>query len=473
MPITMGRTGASIPIALLAALLSTAAAQAQDQMPMNKPMDGHDMSNAPMDMSGHDHSGGTAMDMPNMPSMPGMPGMAMPGASGMRSMPGMRSTGVLGDYPMSRDASGTSWQPDLASHGGLHLMAGDWMFMLHGTLWGIYDTQSGPRGDDKFFGAGMLMGMARRDFGDTDTLQFRAMLSPDPLMGRSGYPLLLATGETANGTTPLVDRQHPHDLLMELSSSYSHAFGTGDSAFLYVGYPGEPALGPPAFMHRGSGMDIPEAPITHHWLDSTHITFGVATAGFVHDDWKLEVSQFTGREPDQFRFNFDPARFDSTSARASYNPDEHWSLQASWGFLKSPEQLEPATDENRFTASASYVTKWGAEQSIAATAGWGLKDLSDGHRLNGAFLEAEYRPALNWTAFARAEWEQNAELDIRGVTRAVGELTLGGIRDFPLAEQVKFGLGALYTFDFVPSNIVPTYGGDPHGAMVFGRIVLD
>jgi len=457
MPITMGarRMGAAIPIALFAALLNSA--QAQDQMPMNKPMDMPDMP---------------GMAMPNTPTsgMKDMPGMAMPG---MQSMPGMRSTGVLGNYPMTRDASGTSWQPDLASHSGVHLMAGDWMFMLHGSLWGVYDTQSGPRGDDKFFGAGMVMAMARRDFGDTDTLQFRAMLSPDPFMGRSGYPLLLATGETANGTTPLVDRQHPHDLFMELSSSWSHKLGAGDSAFLYVGYPGEPALGPPAFMHRGSGMDIPEAPITHHWLDSTHITFGVLTAGFVHDDWKLELSQFTGREPDQFRFNFDGAKFDSTSARVSYNPDAHWSLQASWGFLKSPEQLEPATDENRVTASASYVTKWGAEQSIAVTAGWGLKDLSDGHRLNGLFVETEYHPAMNWTAFARGEWEQNAEIDATGVTRAVGELTLGGIRDFSLAEHVKFGLGALYTFDFVPSPVVPVYGGDPHGAMVFGRIALE
>ena len=446
--------GAAIAIAFtgLGAPKSNAeAGTSQDQMPNMPSMDMH---NSP--------------DMPGMPQMPGMAGM-----SDAQKMPGMSMTGLFGSYPMSRDASGTSWQPDLASHSGIHLMAGDWMVMLHATLWGIYDDQSGPRGDQKYFSAGMLMGMARRDFGASDSLQFRAMLSPDPFMGRSGYPLLLASGETANGTTPLIDRQHPHDLFMELSSTYSHKFDADDSAFLYFGYPGEPALGPPAFMHRGSAADIPQAPITHHWLDSSHITFGVLTGGFVHDNLKLEVSQFTGREPDQFRFNFDQARFDSTSVRASYNPDEHWSLQASWGFLKSPEQLDPTIDENRFTASASYVTKWGAEQSIAATAGWGLKSLSDGHRLNGAFLEAEYQPAMNWTAFARTEWEQNDELDISGASRSVGDLTLGGIRDFPLAEHVKVGVGASYTFDFIPSSIRPSYGSDPHGTMVFGRLVLD
>jgi len=41
---------------------------------------------------------------------------------------------------------------------------------------------------------------------------FRVMGSIEPVMGRSGYPLLLQTGETADGTTPLLDRQHPHDV---------------------------------------------------------------------------------------------------------------------------------------------------------------------------------------------------------------------------------------------------------------------
>src|SRR6185312_9495835 len=119
-------------------------------------------------------------------------------------------------------------------------------------------SQSGPRGADKFFAPGMFMISARRDLDASDTLNVRAMLSPDPLMGKSGYPLLLATGETANGTTPLIDRQHPHDLFMELSGTYSHRFTKDDRGFLYFGYPGEPALGPTAFMHRASAMDIPE-----------------------------------------------------------------------------------------------------------------------------------------------------------------------------------------------------------------------
>ena len=106
-------------------------------------------------------------------------------------------------------------------------------------------------------------------------------------------------GETADGTTHLVDRQHPHDLWMELAASYSHVLSDKDSLFVYGGYPGEPALGPSAYMHRISALDNPATPIAHHWLDSSHVSFGVVTAGFVHDALKLEVSQFTGREPDQ------------------------------------------------------------------------------------------------------------------------------------------------------------------------------
>jgi hypothetical protein len=296
------------------------------------------------------------------------------------------------------------------------------------------------------------------------------MLSPEPFMGRRGYPLLLQTGETGDGMTPLIDRQHPHDLFMELSGTYDHKFSADDSAFFYFGYPGEPALGPPAFMHRASGMDDPAAPLTHHWLDSTHIEFGVATVGFVHENWKLDVSQFTGREPDQLRFDFDKPQFDSTSVRVSFNPDEHWALQGSWGHLHSPEQLNPLVNEDRFTASAIYVTRWGTEQSLSATLAWGLKHLSDGVDLNGLLLEGEYKPCDPWTLFARAEWQQNDEIVPGGLITRDGEFSLGGIRDFRVSEHWKLGLGASYTLDFTPHAAVPVYGGNPHGIMAFVRI---
>jgi long-subunit fatty acid transport protein len=225
-------------------------------------------------------------------------------------------------------------------------------------------------------------------------------------------------------------------------------------------------------MHRASGMDIPDAPITHHWLDSTHITFGVVTAGFVSGNWKIEASQFTGREPDQNRYDFDTPKFDSTAVRLSWNPDENWSLQASWGYLKSPEQLEPDLNENRFTASATYVKPLGENSSFAATLAWGLKKESNGTDLNGVIAEAEYKPAELWTLFTRAEWVQNSELDALGRKLEASQITVGGIKDWRVDEHWKFGVGALYAFDFAP-HAVPGYGGNPHGTMAFVRVVAD
>jgi len=126
-------------------------------------------------------------------------------------------------------------------------------------------------------------------------------------------------------------------------------------------------------------------------------------------------------------------------------------------------------NENRTTASATYVTNFGSDSSLAATLAWGLKQKSDGTNLNGLLLEGEFAFG-SWIAFARGEWEENSELDTLGRVVRVGELTIGGIHDWPIAEHLKLGLGALYAFDFVPSAIVPPYGDSPHGAMAFMRL---
>lgn len=303
-------------------------------------MDHSSMDHSSMDHSAMDHS---AMDHASMDHS-SMDHSAM-------AHDGHAMTGALGRYSMMREASGTAWQPDASTHGGVHASVGEWTLMGHAVLNGVYDWQQGPRGDEKAFVSGMLMGMARRELGD-GMLQFRGMLSPDPPMGKSGLPVLLASGETADGRTPLVDRQHPHDLVMELSTSYSQALSERDSVFVYAGLPGEPAFGPPAFMHRLSIMDSPEPPVSHHWLDSTHITFGVVTAGYVHGAWKIEGSRFHGREPDQFRYNFDTGRLDSSAARLSWNPTRELSLQVSWAQVTSPEQLAPNMNQRKWSASA-------------------------------------------------------------------------------------------------------------------------
>jgi hypothetical protein len=379
-------------------------------------------------------------------------------------------TGALGGYPMSRDASGTAWQPDSTPHHMGHVMRGDWSLMGHTLLNGVYSWQDGPRGDEQVFLAGMVMGSARRDLDGGDNLTLRGMLSPDPFMGKRGYPLLLAAGETADGVTPLVDRQHPHDLFMEMSATWAHPLDDERSVFVYGGLPGEPAFGPPAFMHRPAAMMSPEAPITHHWLDSTHITFGVLTAGWVQGGWKLEASQFTGREPDEDRYDIERPRMDSTALRASWNPNENWSLQASWADVESPEQLEPEVDEERLSASALYGRDLGGGRSWSATLAWGHKNPNEGDATNAYALEAAYVPAADWQLFARAEWIETHELgDDHHDIHEVGKLSVGGLREFPVTERVSLGLGALYTLNEIDRELRPSYGGSPNGAMVFLR----
>jgi hypothetical protein len=393
---------------------------------------------------------------------------------------GHKMNGFLGLYSMGREGSGTSWQPDTSPHEGIHAQYGDWMTMWHAMFNGVYDNQGGPRGDTKAFASGMVMGMAQRQF-DASTFGLRAMVSPDPFMGASGYPNLLATGETADGRTPLIDRQHPHDLFMELAAIYSYQFAKTSSVFVYGGLPGEPALGPTAFMHRTSGLDNPEAPITHHWLDSTHITFGVLTAGVVLDTVKLEASVFRGREPDQYRFDIEAPKLDSYSARATWNPTKELSMQVSWGHLASPEQLEPTVNENRVTASLSYTKQFDDGNLWATTLAWGRKYNSPGNVLDGYLAESELIFKNGITLFGRAERVQNDELLQRGeiVTGfeaphpafTVSKVSVGGIYDFIHVQNTKFGIGALVSRYGIPGALKPEYG-DPTSYMIFARLKI-
>jgi hypothetical protein len=268
--------------------------------------------------------------------------------------------------PMNRNGSGTGWLPDASPMYGVMLHSKNWMYMLHGSLWLRYNKQdyshAGNRGDSKFDAPNWFMFMAQRKLGQKGLLHFSSMLSLDLVTeGGRGYPLLFQTGESYAGQ-PLVDRQHPHDLFSELSIGYTYAFSKKADAFLYLGYPGEPALGPVTFMHRPSALDNPNSPISHHWVDATHITFGVATLGLRLGKVKMEISSFTGREPNERRYDFDKPRFDSWSGRLSFNPSQNWALQVSHGYVKSPEELHPDENIYKTTASAVYSVARAKEQ---------------------------------------------------------------------------------------------------------------
>lgn len=421
---------------------------------------------APQDHSAH-----------GMPASP-LPSRDGPDHSAHAGHDGTPMLGLLGSYAPTRDASGTSWQPDSAPMDGLHTTWGDWTVMTHGFATLAYDDQGGPRGDEKTFVASMLMGMAQRPVG-AGTLTLKAMGSLDPLMGRSGYPLLLATGETADGQTELVDRQHPHDLFAELSATYSRPLGKGWNGFVYLGLPGEPALGPTTYMHRFPGMANPEAPISHHWLDSTHVTFGVATIGVASDRLKFEASSFTGREPDQDRYDIERPRMDSWSMRATWNPTSDLSMQVSHGRLVSPEQLHPDENVDRTTASITYNRAFGTDRLWQSTLAWGRNDPDAaghaGEATDAWSLDGGLQLGRN-TVFGRAEIVEKDELfgdhhsgdPLAEDVFTVGKLSVGGYHSVPVAGG-SVDLGALVSVFDLPDPIQPRYGEQPTSFMLFAR----
>lgn len=381
--------------------------------------------------------------------------------------------GMYGTYPMHRDASGTSWVPDSTRMPGMHRIHNKWLFMIHGFVNTIYDHQSGPRGDKTFLSENMLMMTAQADYNHT-TLGLRTMFSLEPgTIEACGYPLLLQTGETCNGITPLIDHQHPHNLFMELAAVYTLRLRDETSVFLYAGFPGEPALGPPTFMHRFSAWFNPEAPITHHWLDSTHITFGVATIGCTHNWFKLDASLFTGREPNQHRWDFNKPRFNSCAIRLSLQPTDNLTAQISTSFLKSPEQLEPKTNIYRTTASVIYNKTWN-ENQWQTTFAWGQNKKKPGCTLNGFLLESTLELQKKHVIFARIEHVAKDDLFIDSDPRAgtvfkVDKLDAGYVYELSVVPFITWQLGGVVSAAFVPNAIQSAYGHTPVSYMLFLR----
>jgi hypothetical protein len=315
------------------------------------------------------------------------------------------------------------------------------------------------------------------------TLQLRGMFSMEPFtFAPGGSPLLLQTGETYKGK-PIIDRQHPHDLWMELSAQYTVALGERGTWFTYFGYPGEPALGPPAFMHRASASENPSAALSHHLQDSTHISFGVLTSGFTYRWFKLEGSIFNGREPDENRYNFEAHPWNSRSVRFTFAPSGNWALQASYGLLRKPEAAEPTTDIRRTTASLQY-NKPLERGNWASAFIWGRNHTTspgEVHNLNGYTLESTVNFQDKNYLYTRLELVDKNEL-LRATDRAllgikdnhpsfrIGAYTFGGARDMWNTKKFSMALGSDLTFYSKPSVLDRIYGNNPVSWKLFLRI---
>jgi hypothetical protein len=386
--------------------------------------------------------------------------------------------------PMGQMGSGTAWQPSSTRVPMWHRRAGDWLLMMHGEAKLGVNSQGGPRGVTKFESQNWLMPMAYRRVGP-GTLQLRGMFSLEPVtFSGAGSPQIFQAGEVYQGN-PLHDFQHPHDLLMELSAQYTLPIGERATWYAYVGYPGEPALGPVAFMHRASASENPSAPLSHHLQDATHITFGVFTTGFTYRWLKLEGSVFNGREPDEHRYGFEAGAWDSRSARVTFAPNANWAVQYSYGFLKDSEQLAPG-DTHRQTASVLYNRPL-ARGHLAAALIWGRnREEHDGEtfRLNSYTAEATVNFLVKNYLYTRLELVDregddlfdHEELHELGFGEGVhpqfriGAYTLGAARDLWTTENWSVALGGDFTFYSKPDVLDAPYGRRPTSYKLFLRI---
>jgi hypothetical protein len=336
-----------------------------------------------------------------------------------------------------------------------------WMFMQDGIVFAEFDRQGGPRGGNEFVAPNWWMGMASRETSH-GRLTFNAMISLDPAtVGKRGYGELFQTGEAINGQ-PLIDRQHPHDLFMQLAAVWRTPL-TDSTSLTFAGGPvGEPALGPVVYMHRASAMDNPMAPLGHHTFDSTHVAFGVVTAAVNRGPWLLEGSLFNGREPDENRWDFDFGKLDSFSGRLWYLPNDEWMIQVSSGHLTSPEELEPGNTV-RSTASASWTRIDGSTIS-AVTVGYGRNDTDHGSR--NAFLAEGAHHANGNTIYTRFEALQ---VEIEG-RNTVASFTLGAVHDVLTWKSFEGGVGAGITLYGVPDTLQSVYSSHPVSFQVFFRL---
>jgi hypothetical protein len=316
-----------------------------------------------------------------------------------------------------------------------------------------------------------LMGAGERRLA-AGQLRLHTMLSLEPFtMHALGSPQVFQTGETYR-QAPLIDYQHPHDLFMDLGASWTRSTHDG-RVFATLALVGAPAIGPSAFMHRPSAAVNPTAPLSHHQMDATHISHGVATAGYETHALTLEGSVFRGAEPDENRKDIELGRLDSWALRGGWKRGP-WQAQVSGAHLTTPEWVEPYSDVDRLTASIGFTS---ADQRLAALMVWGHNREIHGN-MDAYLFEATIAPRRRQWWYGRAELATKDILSAggrhpRGFTHfhtlsRVGAFTLGSVYDVVDSRAGRFGVGADVTVYHVPPNLADNYG-TPASFPVFFR----
>jgi hypothetical protein len=458
-------------IRVLATLLTAVAQQQEQKKP---PPPAHD----------HAHMEGMKMDSaktdPAQAHNMNMPGMNMPGMNMVDMNPAAMA---LMDLASGTAVNPAAWpMPMTMSH------VGNWNTMFMATAFVGTIQQSGPRGGDKFYSPNWFMVSAEHRVGSRGAFQADLMLSLEPAtITDRRYPLLFQTGETAFGK-PLADAQHPHNFIMGLGFHYAYQLSEDTTLEAYFAPVGDPALGPVAYPHRASAMELPEATLAHHLQDSTHISYEVATIGLAHKKFKIEASGFHGQEPGENRWKFDGGALDSWSARLWYFPTKRWAAQFSVGRVTHIEELDPG-DQVRTTASLHYSLPMpGGSRSSSLI--WGRTHNTTTRRNLNSYLAESVLP-IRRDNFVTGRFELvdkdelfSAEPDletrlerISGSTFRIGAYTIGYTRDLPTPSggwlrYVQTGVGVNFSAYSLPAAIQPFYGRHPVGGNIFLRFRL-
>ena len=352
-----------------------------------------------------------------------------------------------------------------------------WTFAMDGALFVTFNRQGGRRGETEWRSQNWLMAMASRPVARA-MLTLTAMVSAEPLTtGAAGYSEIFQEGEAYRGLQ-VTDRQHPHDLFMQLSAAWKTPIGRGTSLTLAGGPVGEPTLGPVAFMHRPSAAENPVAPLAHHIFDSTHIASTVVMLRLDRGPLALEGSLFHGREKDERRYDIELGALDSWASRVWFRPAPAWTLQASYGFLHQPEELEPG-NQRRANASVSWLRTRGDSEYSAVTVAIGRNARQ--YSVVDSILAEGTHDVGRLAMFGRFE-NTSVETEILLFPEVVhrphpGELidtiratTAGLVWKIHDINALSVGVGADATMYGVPPLLEVTHGAFPVSFHVFVRL---
>jgi len=379
----------------------------------------------------------------------------------------------------TRETSGTAWLPPVTPMYGVHRPWRGWDIRLNGAaaVQALYEPgdrhRTGGAGTRQAGSVNWAMFTARRRLGD-GRFGIRTMLSGEPwTIPGCGSLSFLTVGEVCEDDS-IHDRQQPHDFFMELAVDYDHPLRGTWRWQLYAGLAGEPALGPPGYPHRPSAMGNPMGPITHHWLDATHVTFGVLTVAVHNQRWKAEASAFNGREADNSRINLDLGSFDSISGRLSYLPTERLALQVSAARLRevSTDFPFPLQDPAvRITASVAYHVPLRSDGIWATTVAYGANNARQrvpgtvlDATTSGGLLESSVTLANRHTIFGRGEvagipGHHLHAFDYSASILTVGKVQVGYVRHFRPTKGVLPGIGGSFAVSIVPPALADRYSG--------------